>query len=68
MLFIRALDLSIGRPTSDGKMYSGKLLPAKPHFTNFKYTSIKIRFFRFNLCQTISLTPVPLSQTTILLP
>lgn len=34
MLLIRALDLRIGRPTSDGNMCSGKLLPAKPHLTN----------------------------------
>ena len=28
------LHLIIGRPTIEGKMNSGKLLPAKPHFTN----------------------------------
>ena len=34
MLLTFSVDLMIGLPTSDGKMWEGKLEPASPHFTN----------------------------------
>ena len=36
---IFADDLRIGRPTRDGKMNVGKLVPLNPHFTNYKTNS-----------------------------
>lgn len=60
MLSIFSSDRRIGRPTIEGKIDSGKLAPAKPHFTNFKKKHLIFIFFFQKI------TPVPLSQTTTL--
>jgi hypothetical protein len=67
---MRALARNMGRPTREGKICSGKLLPANPHFTNLSLfifkQNIKIKSSKSQAIKT--LTPVPLSQTTIFLP
>lgn len=67
-----AVDLIIGLPTIEGKMWAGKLEPANPHLTNYKknnYTKqISWRKEITTAKQLAGLTPVPLSQTITLLP
>ena len=50
------VDLIIGLPTKAGKICSGKLEPAYPHFTNWKRTvksglvSKYLHYYPFNNC------------------